>query len=385
VTASQLTVLILGGYGTFGGRLARLLRDEPRLTLVIAGRSKTKAQEFCDELRIATGARVAAMAVDRDADLAAAFTAIAPHVVVDASGPFQSYGDDRYRVVKAALGVRAHYMDLADGSDFVRNIVELDAAAQAARVFVLGGTSSFPALTAAAVRRLISTAGIAHLNSITAGVAPLPYAAVGLNVIRAIAGYAGQPVPLRRGGRTATAYPLTETRPYTIAPPGFRPLPPLTFSLVDVPDLTLLADLWPEVEEIWVGAAPLPAIWHRLLRWLAWGVRARVLPSLTLLAPLMYRTMNVLTWGERRGGMFVEVTGRRADGTAVTSSWHLLAEGDDGPLIPCMAAEAVVRRVLDGAAPAPGARAAMRELELADYARAFARRTIHCGERQSNG
>jgi Saccharopine dehydrogenase NADP binding domain len=382
---SHLKILILGGYGTFGGRLALLLRDEPRLSLVIAGRSKAKAQDFCERHVAANGARVAAAAVDRDADLAAAFTAIAPHIVVDASGPFQSYGADPYRVAKAALGVRAHYMDLADGSDFVRNIVELDAAAKAANVFVLAGMSSFPALSAAAVRRLISTADIAHLDSIAAGVAPLPYAAVGQNVIRAIAAYAGRPVAVRRHGRTCTAYPLTETRRFTIAPPGFRPLPRTTFSLVDVPDLTLLADLWPEVQDIWVGAAPVPAIWHRLLRWLAWGVRARVLPSLTPLASLMYRTMNVLTWGERRGGMFVEVTGRRTDGVVVKRSWHLLAEGDDGPLIPCMAVEAVVRHMLDGRAPAPGARAAMREIEVDDYARAFARRTIYCGERQSTG
>jgi len=40
-------VLILGGYGVFGGRLARLLADEARLTLVIAGRSREKASAFC--------------------------------------------------------------------------------------------------------------------------------------------------------------------------------------------------------------------------------------------------------------------------------------------------------------------------------------------------
>ncbi len=40
-------VLVLGGYGTFGGRLARLLADEPRLTLIVAGRSLEAAQSFC--------------------------------------------------------------------------------------------------------------------------------------------------------------------------------------------------------------------------------------------------------------------------------------------------------------------------------------------------
>ena len=35
----RLKVLIIGRYGTFGGRLAKLLADEYRLILLIAGRS----------------------------------------------------------------------------------------------------------------------------------------------------------------------------------------------------------------------------------------------------------------------------------------------------------------------------------------------------------
>ena len=33
-----LRVLIIGGYGTFGGRIVAVLEDDPRLTLIIAGR-----------------------------------------------------------------------------------------------------------------------------------------------------------------------------------------------------------------------------------------------------------------------------------------------------------------------------------------------------------
>jgi hypothetical protein len=79
--------------------------------------------------------------------------------------------------------------------------------------------------------------------------------------------------------------------------------------------------------------------------------------------------------------MFVEVSGEDAEGRTVTRSWHLVAEGADGPLIPSMALEALVRRCLDGARPTPGARAAVRELELADYAPLFARRAIVTGFR----
>ena len=45
-----MKVLILGGYGTFGGRLAQLLAKEERLTLQIAGRSLDKERAFCRQL-----------------------------------------------------------------------------------------------------------------------------------------------------------------------------------------------------------------------------------------------------------------------------------------------------------------------------------------------
>lgn len=32
-----LTILIVGGYGTFGGRIVELLEGEPRLALIVAG------------------------------------------------------------------------------------------------------------------------------------------------------------------------------------------------------------------------------------------------------------------------------------------------------------------------------------------------------------
>jgi hypothetical protein len=46
-----------------------------------------------------------------------------------------------------------------------------------------------------------------------------------------------------------------------------------------------------------------------------------------------------------------------------------------------MAVEALVRRALEGRPPSPGARAAVRELELDDYQTLFANRTIYTGTR----
>jgi uncharacterized protein DUF4166/saccharopine dehydrogenase-like protein len=398
---TNLKVLILGGYGTFGGRLAQLLADETALNLIIAGRSHAQATAFCK--RLAAQARLVPVVFDRDGDLSAQLTRVGPDLIVDASGPFQNYdtGGDPYRVVRAALALGINYLDLADGSDFVKGITQFDAEARARGVFVLSGVSSFPVLTAAVVRQLvrgpekwepvfgqdhaqIKGQGLARVDTIAGGIAPSPYAGVGLNVIRAIAGYAGQPVALIRDGKPATGHAIIDARRVTIAPPGRLPLDNVRFSLVDVPDLKVLPELWPGLREIWMGAGPVPGILHRALSAIAWLVRLKLVPSLAPLGPLMYRAINVLRWGEHRGGMFVTIEGERHDGARVTRSWHLLAEGDDGPLIPSMAAEAIIRHVLAGRSPVAGARAATNDLELTDYDTLFARRQIVTGMRQED-
>lgn len=373
-----MKLLIVGGYGTFGGRIVQLLENEPRLELIIAGRSLAKAEAYCKH-RGMTKARLVPATFDRDGELGAQLAGMLPDIVVDASGPFQAYGEGRYRLVEACIAARIHYFDLADGSDFVAGVSAFDAAARAAGVVVLSGVSSFPVLTAAVVRHL--STGMARVDTIRGGIAPSPFAGVGENVIRAIASYAGRAVRLQRGGRPAEGYPLTEQMRYTIAPPGRVPVRNTLFSLVDVPDLRALQALWPEASTIWMGAGPVPEVLHRALIGLAWMVRAGLARSLSPLAPLMRWATNRLSWGEHRGGMFVEVDCVDAEGRPSKRSWHLLAEGDDGPLIPSMAVEAIVRKALDGRMPAPGARAAVRDVELADYEALFAGKTIHTGFR----
>jgi hypothetical protein len=376
-----LKLLIVGGYGVFGGRIVALLEDDPRLTLLVAGRSLDKAGAFCNA-RGATGARLVAVAFDRNGDLDAQIAAERPDILVDASGPFQVYGEGAFDLVRACIRHGVNYLDLADGSDFVAGVRGFDEAAREAGIFALSGVSSFPVLTAAVVRRL--SRDMARVDAIRGGIAPSPYAGVGENVIRAISSYAGQRMSLLRDGKLGTAYPLTEQLRYTIAPPGRLPVRNTLFSLVDVPDLRVLPELWPEAKTVWMGAGPVPELLHRAFIALAWLVRLRLLRSLLPLAPLIHWASNRLPWGEHRGGMFVEVEGTRADGTPVNRSWHLLAEGDDGPMIPSMAVQGIVRKVLDGRRPQPGARAASLDLELDDYEELFAGRRLYCGVREDS-
>ena len=363
-----MKVLILGGYGTFGARLARLLARDGRLTLVIAGRSRMKAQALCD--RLDGAAHREPLVYDRNRDPAPMLAALRPHLVVDAAGPFQAYGDDPYRLVRASIEAGAHYLDLADAADFVSGVAALDGQARAAGVFALSGLSTFPALSSAVLASL--AADLDTVTAIRAGVAPSPRAGVGLNVVRAIASYAGKPLPVIVGGEAVTRPAIIDATRRTIGVPGALPLRNTLFTLAETPDLAL-ARAWPKaagLRELWTAAGPRPELLHRVLRLLAWLVRLKILPSLTPLAELLHWGSTVFTWGEHRGGMFVEIEGEGPAG-AVRRAWHLVAEGEDGPFIPSIGAATVIRRVLDGAGPKPGARPAAGEVTLQDYEAVF--------------
>ncbi|HEX7758693.1 MAG TPA: DUF4166 domain-containing protein [Caulobacteraceae bacterium] len=365
-----MRVLILGGYGAFGARLARLLADEAGVDLIIAGRSLARAQA----LAALVGGTAAV--IDRNGNVEAALRPFAPDVVVDASGPFQTYGPDPYRVIQASFAVGADYLDLADATGFVAGVDALDGQAKAAGRLALSGLSTLPALSFAAARAL--AADMDSLNALEIGIAPSPKAPLGLSVVAATTSYAGAPVQRLQDSQAIDAVGLVEARRWTIAPAGGLPMRRRLFLLADTPDLRLAPLAWPGLKTIWTGAGPAPQAPLRLLRLLAW-LRSRYLaPSLTPFAGLFHRVINGLRWGEDRGGMMVEARGVQG-GRPVTRSWMLTAEGDDGPFIPAMAAAAVIRRMLAGGHPTAGARPATQELDLDDFHPLFAARRITTG------
>ncbi|MAB11670.1 MAG: saccharopine dehydrogenase, partial [Hyphomonas sp.] len=92
------TILIIGGYGVFGGKLADALSADPAFDVIVAGRSLSSAERFCE------GKSCRPLLLDTAApDLAAALARARPFIVVDASGPFQTRRDAPYRVAEAAL------------------------------------------------------------------------------------------------------------------------------------------------------------------------------------------------------------------------------------------------------------------------------------------
>src|SRR5215470_5671269 len=116
-------VLLLGGYGNFGAFIARRLSREPGLTVIVAGRSEQKARALAGQL---SGAWAQ---LDIFAGLDGHLKKLKPDILIHTSGPFQEQG---YDVAEGCIRNGVHYLDLADGREFVANVVCLDALAKAA-------------------------------------------------------------------------------------------------------------------------------------------------------------------------------------------------------------------------------------------------------------
>ncbi len=354
--STPLTVLIIGATGVFGSRLVERAAREPGIRLILAGRTRTTLETLAARVARDDAIRV----IDRDritaADLAGA------DLVIDAAGPFQA---SHSAVIHAAIAARIPYVDLADGRDFVSAIGAHDAAARAATISVITGASSIPALSHAAVDAL--TAGWSAIDTLTVGIFPGNRAPRGLAVVQAILSWAGRPVRTWRTGRWQDLPGWGLTHRWRLADGTRR-----WASTCDTPDQDLLVARYAPRRSAEFYAGMELGLLHLGLAALTLPVRARLLTSLRPASkPLLWLAQRFLPWGSDRGYMEVRATGETASGAPATATWTLSATGNRGPYVPVLAALALIRRHRDGQAPAPGARACVGDLTLADFAGDF--------------
>jgi NAD(P)-dependent dehydrogenase (short-subunit alcohol dehydrogenase family) len=116
-------VLILGGYGNFGKRIARLLTRH-NVPVIIAGRDANKGKILAQALPVGL-AEIAIFDVRQT--LPVQLKALTPTVVINTCGPFQT---SDYAVAETCIEHGAHYIDLADALEFVTNVRTLDGKAK---------------------------------------------------------------------------------------------------------------------------------------------------------------------------------------------------------------------------------------------------------------
>lgn len=349
-------VVIIGGTGVFGKRLARHICGWPGLEIVLTSRDAAKAQTLAAQIAAELpGARVSGVALDHRHGLQDALIALAPWAVVDASGPFQ--GAD-YATTTAALRAGAHVLDLADARDYLAGYgAALNALASEKGLVALAGASSTPALSGAVVAAL--TQGWTRIDTIDIAITPGGQSEVGPAVIEAILTYAGKPIPAWRTGALAHVFGWGEGR--WVAMPGLGRRLVAAVETLDAQDLGPRYRVQSRVS-FSAGLESLPEQLGlmALARLRRWGLCKNVKTWVPWL--LQGRTLTRLITSDW-GGMRVDVTGLDADGRATRARWSLVVGQNHGPQIPTLPAAAVLKALLNGTLP-PGARAATEALPL---------------------
>jgi len=302
--------------------------------------------------------------IDRETLDAATLQALAIDVVVDASGPFQL---QQTTVIRAAIDAGVHYLDLADSREFVAGIGRFDEAARQAKIVVISGASSTPALSHAVLDTLC--AGWRRIDSIGATICPSNRQSVGLAVVRAILSTVGQPFQVFDDGRWVRAHGWGRTRRFRSPGIGRR-----YASLVATPDLDLFVSRYRPGKSAVFEAGLGLAFEHLTLAAIGALVRVGLLRSATPLArPLHWIGNQLRCFGVDVGIMEVRAIGLNGQGLPIRARWRLTASGQSGPHVPVLAAVALLRHLRDGTLDFIGATPCVGILPLDDFAEDLAR------------
>jgi len=359
-----MRVLVLGGYGNFGARICRALAADG-FDVIAASRDPIGGQR-----RAAFGPQIRHSALDMQSpDFAAALVAQAPRVVVHCVGPFQ--GQD-YRVAEVCIAAGIHYIDLADGRDFVAGFsAALDDAASKAGVLAVSGASTLPGLSACVVDQYLPR--FRQLDSIATCIAPGQQAPRGKATLEGVFSYLGRPFERWEDGRWQTRHGWLGLRSVSVAGTGRR-----WAAACDVPDLALFPQRYPGVRTVRFEAALEVAVQHAFLAAVAQARRLGLaLPIERLVGPLDRMAGWLNRFGSPLGGMSIRLSGTALDGAALTLDWQLVAPDNLGPEIPCLAAILLARRLCLAPPPVVGARPCVGLLTLADFQPEFERRGLH--------
>jgi len=282
---------------------------------------------------------------------------LVPDVVLHTAGPFQ--GQD-YAVARACIEAGCHYVDLADGREFVTQFSQLDADARTAGVTLVSGASTLPGISSSVVEAARNE--FEKIDSIETSIAPAHQTPRGVGTVAAVLSYCGRAFTTLRDGEWVTVYGWQDLRSQRY--PGLRHR---LSAACDVPDLELMPMHIPELRTATFHAA-LEARWEQLALWvMAWLTRLRIVRDWTKFAAMFARLSQRLIWlGSDRGGMHIRIGGVGLDGQKIRRNWYIFAGQNHGPEIPCTPLIVVTKKLLSGELSDRGAFACWNLVSIAE-------------------
>ncbi|RYY73105.1 MAG: saccharopine dehydrogenase [Gammaproteobacteria bacterium] len=355
------TVLVLGGYGNFGKRICETLSNHKNITLLIAGRSRHKAEALCTQLRNKhVPALVKAVVVDIFSEsFPQQLKELNPFLVIHTSGPFQG---QNYRVPQACIDAGAHYIDLADDRRYVCDISTLDAQAKEKHLFLTSGASSVPGLSSVVIDHFLPA--FSRIDSIDICIAPGNRAERGEATVKAILSYTGHPISVFENGQWNNIIGWMSSRKVDFG----KTIGKRLLANVDVPDLELFPSRYSPVKTVnFQAGLELPFLhWGMVI--MAWLVKKGFVKNWApLVKPIVASSNWFLGLGTDIGGMIIKLTGVDNLQTSKEIFWRLTAQHGVGPYIPTLSAIILAEHLLADKPFIAGAQACLGLYTINDF------------------
>lgn len=326
-------VLILGGYGNFGRRIALAL-VKANIPITIAGRNNAKADLLIKKiLRDYPKAVVNTIILNIHSELSKRLIEYSPKVVINTCGPFQFCN---YSVAESCIRSKVHYIDLSDGREFVTGIRKLNTQAKTAGVMVISGASTVPGLSSAVLEKFKDE--FSEIDSMKYGISPGQKANRGLATTKAIMSYVGKRIKPFAGHHKAYGWQDIYQQEYPEL--GRR-----WMANCEIPDL----DLFPEkyaIKSIQFSAGMELSFMHLGLWLMSWIVRLGIPLKLSHRSQFLLTLSNLFNvFGSPDGGMHIIIKGKDKRGKSKEIKWFVIAKNGDGPQIPTIPAIILAKKL----------------------------------------
>ncbi len=350
-------ILVLGGYGTFGQRIVRSLCQRGH-QLIINGRNRQKAEALKQQIMVDQGdAQLQLACFDVHQELAQQLQLLKPALVIHTCGPFQ--GQDT-QIAQSIISAGIHYIDLADGRDYVQQLLQLDGLAKQHGVSAITAASTVPALSSAAIADLQQRFQIKSFQQLKIGISPGQRTDRGFATAQAVLSYVGKPLKPWPGNHKIhhgwqdmylQKYPTIGSR---------------LMGNCEAADLDLLQQHFP-IDRLGFAAGMESKLLHVLIWLSSWLVRSGFPIDLTNHTD---RLLKLSRWfdflGSTDGGMHIEFTGLNAQDQQVHRTWSIEAKNNTGPQIPATPAILMAEKILQQQTSI-GVKACVNTISLNEY------------------
>lgn len=343
---SKKKILILGGYGSYGRYIARVLAANPDISCVVAGRRPPRSEN----LPLGVGA------VALDANNSASLKGVlgGTFAVVNVTGLF---ADQDYNIAENCAEAGVHYVDMADRREFIQSFPRLNETAERAGVLLVGGAGASPTVSTLLVHTVAGE--FDRINGIEVVRSAGNRNPGGMASLRGLLEQIGKPVRLKEGGlwRDYTSWSHSHRVRFP-EPVGQRRV-----FVCDAPELDILPRRFGAEGASYRTGFEL-SVFNLGLSLVAALRRRNRLREPERLARGLMRLGSMLN---RAGGdneaLGVLLHGDKA-GQPLTHEAFLVTRGSGGPVIPCSPVVSLIQHWVRDGVPRAGARLGYEVLDF---------------------